>query len=129
MLGPLLRPTPVRAEVRTLSAEIDRLGVCEGGARVALCKIDVEGAEWDVMRGVEDRHWRLIDNVIVETHHRGSRVDDVVALLRRHGFRSVVSRENGPPLFLPFTYLGLTEPVRVDTSFERLSTVFASRSV
>ncbi|MFF8732698.1 FkbM family methyltransferase [Streptomyces sp. NPDC015171] len=39
-------------------------------SRVDLLKVDVERAELDVLRGIEDLHWPLIHTVVVEVHDR-----------------------------------------------------------
>lgn len=51
---------------------------------VDLLKIDVEGAELDVLRGC-DGAWPRIQRVAVETHDRGGRAAEVVALLENAG--------------------------------------------
>src|SRR5262249_51223186 len=48
-------------EVTTVSAEIRRLGV----DRLDLLKIDVEGAEWDVLQGIEEPDWSRIGQLAV----------------------------------------------------------------
>ena len=54
--------------------------------RVDLMKIDVEGAELDVLLGCGDA-WPTIRRVAVETDSRGGRAAEVIALLQRHGLR------------------------------------------
>lgn len=51
-----------RVRVRPLSDVIDEHGV----DRIDLLKIDVEGAEIDVLEGIEDRHWPLVRQAVVE---------------------------------------------------------------
>ncbi|MBE1494252.1 FkbM family methyltransferase [Amycolatopsis lexingtonensis] len=51
-----------RVRVRPLSAVLDEHGI----ERVDLLKVDVEGAELDVLRGLEDRHWPLVRQAVVE---------------------------------------------------------------
>ena len=54
--------------------------------RVDLLKIDVEGAELDVLRGCGSA-WPMIRRVVVETDRRAGRSDAVVALLVDRGLR------------------------------------------
>lgn len=51
-----------RVRVRPLSDVIDEHGI----DRIDLLKIDVEGAEAKVLQGIEDRHWPLIRQAVVE---------------------------------------------------------------
>ncbi len=53
---------------------------------VGLLKIDVERAELDVLRGVEDEHWPLIRHVAVEVHDDGGALAAARQLLERQGF-------------------------------------------
>ncbi|MFF6995686.1 FkbM family methyltransferase [Streptomyces sp. NPDC008313] len=57
-----------------------------GLARVDLLKVDVERAELDVLRGVEQGLWPLIGAVVAEVHDEDGRLDAVRRLLRSHGF-------------------------------------------
>lgn len=52
----------------TLSDEIDRLGV----SQIGLLKVDIEKAEGLALAGIEDRHWPLIRQVVVEAHDLGA---------------------------------------------------------
>jgi FkbM family methyltransferase len=54
--------TSITCEVRTLSRIIDERRL----ERVDLLKIDVEGAEMDVLAGIEDRHWPRIRQLAME---------------------------------------------------------------
>jgi len=51
-----------RVRVRPLSAVIDELGI----ETIDLLKIDVEGAEIDVLSGIDQRHWPMIRQAAVE---------------------------------------------------------------
>ncbi len=57
--------------------------------RVDLLKVDVEKAELDVLRGIEDEDWRKIRQVVIEVHDVDQRLDTVTALLRRYGFTDI----------------------------------------
>jgi FkbM family methyltransferase len=81
---------PVHCEVRTLSRILDD----EGVTRVDLLKIDVEGAELHVVRGIEDRHWPAIAQVALEVQDLDGRMDEIKALLTRHGFDVVIKPDD-----------------------------------
>lgn len=53
---------------------------------VHLLKVDVEGAELDVLRGIDDRHWPHIGTVLLEAADFGDRLEQVTGLLRSKGF-------------------------------------------
>lgn len=66
-------------------ASLDRVLAERGIERVDLLKVDVEGAEIDVLRGCGGA-WPRIHRVAVETHDRGGRAAEVIALLEDAGF-------------------------------------------
>lgn len=54
-----------------------------------ILKVDVEGSELDVLRGIEARHWPRIVAVLMEVHDVDGRLDECVALLRREQFAAI----------------------------------------
>ncbi|KAI7969804.1 hypothetical protein EIK77_006752 [Talaromyces pinophilus] len=59
----------------------------KNGKRVVdLLKIDVEGAELDVLRGLDDDHWALIQNIVLETMEKSGIRAEIEELLTRKGF-------------------------------------------
>ncbi|SCF49731.1 methyltransferase, FkbM family [Micromonospora matsumotoense] len=84
-----------RCRLRPLSAVVDEAGV----PRIDLLKIDVQRAELDVLHGVDDRHWPLIQQVSMEVHDEAGtptegRVRKVRELLTARGFRLTVAEED-----------------------------------
>ena len=84
----------LRAEVRpvatrTLSSVLTDVGI----GRVDLLKIDTEGSELRILKGVEDRHWERVRQVVLEIHGRVAERDEVVALLERQGFRVTIDQQ------------------------------------
>jgi len=78
-------------EVRTISQILREQGV----ERVDLLKVDVEGAELDVLLGVEDADWPKIKQVVVEVeefHERSRRIAD---LLAERGFGKIATEQLG----------------------------------
>lgn len=61
---------------------------------IDLLKVDVEKAEWDVLCGIEDDHWKIIKQIVIEVHDReGSLLSRVVKLLESKGFQLSVGEE------------------------------------
>lgn len=90
------RFTEVRhvCRVRRLSDVVDELGV----EVIDLLKVDVQRAEADVLAGLEDRHWPLIQQVAAEVHDASGtgtegRVDGLAALLESHGFEVRIEQD------------------------------------
>jgi amino acid adenylation domain-containing protein/FkbM family methyltransferase/non-ribosomal peptide synthase protein (TIGR01720 family) len=86
IIGPRFAATTHRCRVRRLS-DVMRDEQVE---RIDVLKIDVEGAELDVLHGIDAEDWPKIGKVVMEVHdrlgHETGRVSRVVDLLRAHGF-------------------------------------------
>jgi phthiocerol/phenolphthiocerol synthesis type-I polyketide synthase E len=57
--------------------------------RIDLLKIDIEGAEWEALQGLTSQDWAMVQQAVLEVHHVGTRVTDVVTLLESMGFARV----------------------------------------
>jgi len=89
LLAERFRPVTLDVEIRTLSDVVSRLGL----PRVDLLKVDVEGAEIDVMSGLDDDTWPAVARVVVELVDRGTALADMVGLLRAHAMAVRVVRD------------------------------------
>ncbi|KAK3260575.1 hypothetical protein CYMTET_30475 [Cymbomonas tetramitiformis] len=65
---------------------ISQLMRTEGIKSIELLKVDVEGAELQVLQGVEDGDWARIKQLVVEVHDVNGRLADVVGLLQEKGY-------------------------------------------
>ncbi len=80
----------VQCPTSTLSRVIDEY--IEEGERVTLVKIDVEGGELNVLRGLEARHWGLVDQMVIECTVEN--LGEVLKLLDARGqFENVVAKQ------------------------------------
>ena len=80
----------VNAEVMTLSHFITLKGL----KKVDLLKIDCEGKEWDILRGVEEQDWSKINSIVVEVHNIDNRLANIQELLFAQGFyHQIVEKE------------------------------------
>ncbi|WP_247235224.1 FkbM family methyltransferase [Telluribacter sp. SYSU D00476] len=91
LLGYLKRSTrQVACQLRTLSEVLHEQQV----ARVDLVKIDVEGGEWDVLRGVHDDDWPRLRQLVIEVHDLHNRVADMTGFLQTRGYEVIVDQED-----------------------------------
>jgi len=62
--------------------------------QIGLLKIDAEKSEEAILRGIEEEHWPLIEQIIVEVHTQsGATTEWVTELLHQHGFEFVEDEE------------------------------------
>jgi FkbH-like protein/FkbM family methyltransferase len=93
LLGHLVRD---RLDARTYqrrTTTLSRVFTAEGLRRVDLLKIDAEGYEERVLRGIADEDWPAIRQVVVEAHDP-SRARRVRETLERRGFTVVVDDDD-----------------------------------
>jgi len=82
----------VTCELRTVSDVIAEHGL----ERVDLLKVDIEGGELDVLRGIDEQDWPKIRQVVLEVHNVRGRLEQVQSLLAAHGLsRQIAEQESG----------------------------------
>lgn len=79
----------VEARFRRLSEVVREHGV----ERIDLLKIDVQKSELDVLRGIDEEHWPLIGQIVLEVHELDGRVEAVRADLTARGFACTVGQD------------------------------------
>ncbi|KAK5527628.1 hypothetical protein LTR23_011238, partial [Exophiala sp. CCFEE 6169] len=89
LLDERMRGERIRLPLRTVSDIIRQHDV----SRIDLLKIDVEGAEWQVLSGIESGHWARIRQIVVEVHDIDGRLDAVRARLQSEGFVVVTGQD------------------------------------
>lgn len=76
----------IPCRIRTLSGVI----VEHELERIDLLKVDVEGAEFDVLEGIDEKHWPLIRQVSMEVEPANkARIPELTSQLERRGFTRV----------------------------------------
>lgn len=77
--------------IEPLPAALKRVGADDPATAIALLKVDVEGAEEEVLLGIDDITWSRVHQCVVEIHQTPDRrVERLVALLKEKGFKRVV---------------------------------------
>lgn len=61
--------------------------------RIDLLKIDVQKAELDVLHGIDEGNWAKVQQIVMEVHDIDGRLQQVVQLLRQHGFTVAVEQD------------------------------------
>lgn len=94
LLALRFRPKNHSCRVRRLSSVIDEYAV----PRIDVLKIDVQRAELDVLRGIDERHWELIRQIALEVHDApgtatAGRLGEVVRGLADRGYRVSVEQD------------------------------------
>ena len=81
-----------RCRVRRLSDVVRENGI----QRIDLLKIDVERAELDVLKGIDDEDWSKIEQVVIETEDAAGstgRLDEIVEFLRSRSFQIAIDED------------------------------------
>ena len=82
----------LECEVRTVSSVIREYDI----ERIDLLKVDCEGAELDVLLGIEETHWPRIQKAIIEVHDVDGRLEDIRRIFESRGFSQLsVEKEVG----------------------------------
>ncbi|HKX31469.1 MAG TPA: amino acid adenylation domain-containing protein [Blastocatellia bacterium] len=81
-------------QVRTL-AEVIRE---EGVERIDLLKVDVQRAEIDVLRGIEEQDWARIDQIVMEVHDQPGgetegHLGEIERMLQANGYQVVIEQD------------------------------------
>lgn len=79
----------VKCELNTLSGVIKD----EEVDTIDLLKIDCEGAELEVLKGIDESDWSRVKAVIVEVKNVEGRLDKVISMLERHQFKNILKEQ------------------------------------
>ena len=83
-----IRTKHLECELTTISAAMREYGI----TTVDLAKIDVEGAEWAVLEGIDEADWPRIRQLAIEVHDIDGRVERMREVLTAKGYRVVVEQ-------------------------------------
>ncbi|AXK33818.1 FkbM family methyltransferase [Streptomyces armeniacus] len=97
-----------------VEAQVDRLSTVlrdwAPGEQIDLLKIDVEGAELDVMQGLDDEDWLRIDQAVIEVQDLDGRLDTIIDTLDGKGFSVVVERAELPEVYRYYMVYATRQP-------------------
>ncbi|EED15166.1 conserved hypothetical protein [Talaromyces stipitatus ATCC 10500] len=80
----------VDVKLQRLSEFLNNNSHVRSANTIDLLKIDVEGAELDVLRGLDDHHWALVRNIVLETMEKSCIRGEIEQLLKEKGFQITV---------------------------------------
>jgi len=61
--------------------------------QIDFLKIDCEGLEWKVLKGIEENDWKKIKSCVIEVHDINQRLNKILNLLKSHQFNVLVEKE------------------------------------
>ena len=117
-----------RVELTTLSNIIHDRNI----DKINLLKIDVEGAEFDVLAGILPRDWEKIEQLVIEVHPPRLKVNEPVELIKRmleeRGFTVIPVEEPGANRAIEL-YFGFEKQAvaRANNGLFSLTTLYARR--
>ncbi|MCF3584755.1 amino acid adenylation domain-containing protein [Planktothrix agardhii 1806] len=86
-----LKEETYQVQLRTLSEIIEEYKI----KKIDLLKLDAEKSELAILQGINNHHWSLIKQIVMEVHDQeGSTLKQVLRLLEDKGFRFVVDEES-----------------------------------
>ena len=89
VLAAKLRPVTIPVPLRPLGDVIAESGL----TRIDLLKINVEKAELEVLLGLRDEQWAMIQQIALELHDVDGRLDITLTMLKARGFEVVVEED------------------------------------
>lgn len=81
-LNSVFQTEQVTCQLRTVSEVLQEQNI----DKIDLLKINVEKGELDVLLGIQPQDWQKIEQIVVEVHDLGNRLQEIAALLRKQDF-------------------------------------------
>lgn len=89
LLEDRFQSTTMEVNLKTLSSFI----ASEQLTTIDLLKINVEKSEVDVLKGIEDKHWEIIKNLVFEYHNTENELEQIVTFLETKKFDVIAERD------------------------------------
>ena len=77
--------TVIECEVCTLAHFIAEKNI----TKIDLLKLDCEGHEWEVIKGISESNWPIIKSIVMEVHDIDNRSEKVKTILKDKGFSKI----------------------------------------
>lgn len=81
-LDETLKGEQVITPIRSISSLIDEAKI----TTIDLLKLDVEGCEQDVLLGIQERHWPMIRQIVIEVHNSKIALPSITEVLQVRGY-------------------------------------------
>ena len=79
----------IKCELKTLSYVIENNLL----NKIDLLKIDCEGNELKVLNGIDEIHWPLIKQIVLEIHNIDDRLNKIINILKKQDFKLKIEKE------------------------------------
>jgi len=79
----------IKCELKTLSYVIEYNSL----NKIDLLKIDCEGNELKVLNGIDEIHWSLIKQIVLEVHNINDRLNKIISILKKQDFKLKIEKE------------------------------------
>jgi hypothetical protein len=79
----------VRCTLTNLSDIIEKQKI----KNIDLLKVDAEGAEVKILNGIMPKHWPIIQQIVMEVHHKDY-VEIIMKMLKKHGFKNFILEDD-----------------------------------
>ncbi|MEM7334657.1 MAG: FkbM family methyltransferase [Chloroflexota bacterium] len=90
LMADRMNSTPYSCQLRSLSDIIRENGI----AKIDLLKVDAEKSELAILQGIDDEHWSMINQIVLEVHDQeGSLIRAVQEMLEEKGFHLAIEEE------------------------------------
>ena len=83
----------IKGEIKTLSSVINSLAI----ESIDLLKIDIEVEEYEVLRGLNQKYWPKIKQIVFEVHDIEYRIDKIKTILESKNFQIIVEHNELVP--------------------------------
>ncbi|WP_430412119.1 amino acid adenylation domain-containing protein [Kordia sp.] len=60
---------------------------------IDLLKIDVEKSEWEVLSGIQEKDWKIIQQIVIEVHDVNNRLKEIQEKIESHGFTIITEQD------------------------------------
>lgn len=85
---------PVKVHLTTFSKIIEEYKI----EKIDAVKLDVEGFELEVLKGIKKDHFKIIDRFMIEVENfRPGLLDSIIQLLKENGFNNILILKEGEP--------------------------------